>query len=120
MAEDNLINQKVAGSILKNMGIIPDIASNGIEAVEACKRKKYDIVLMDIQMPEMDGMEATRKILEHYAKIDKKPPVIIAMTANVLEESKNECRLAGMQDFISKPVTPKELENRLGQWIRSH
>lgn len=117
VAEDNLINQKVTGSILKNMGIKPDIVANGLKALESCKTKDYDLVLMDVQMPEMDGLEATEKIFEHFKTTSGKPPVILAMTANVLEESKKECRRAGMQGFITKPVAPGELRKNLEKWL---
>ena len=117
VAEDNLINQKVTGSILKTMGIHPDIVANGIEAVEACINKDYDLVLMDIQMPEMDGLEASEKIMEYFDKSGRTAPIILAMTANVLEESKNDSKKAGMQGFITKPITPKELGKRLKEWL---
>jgi len=119
VAEDNLINQKVTGSILKNMGITPDIVANGKEAVEACKNKDYELVLMDVQMPEMDGLEATEKIIEYFAVSSTRiAPVILAMTANVLEESKNDCKRVGMQGFISKPVAPMELSKNLQNWLK--
>ena len=118
VAEDNLINQKVTGSILKNMGIHPDIVSNGFEAVKACELNDYDIVLMDVQMPEMDGLVATEKIIEYFADSStRKAPVILAMTANVLDESKKDCRRVGMQGFISKPVAPNELRKNLEKWL---
>ncbi len=118
VVEDNLINQKVTASILKNVGIDADIASNGVEAVNACKKKDYQLILMDVQMPEMDGLEATEKILASYDDLPKKPPVILAMTANVLEKSKNECRAVGMKGFITKPVAPKELILNLEKWLK--
>ncbi len=117
VAEDNLINQKVTVSILTSMGIKPDVVDNGLLAFEACKQKDYDIVLMDVQMPEMDGLEATVSILDYFNDLSRKIPVIIAMTANVLEKSKNECRNAGMKGFITKPVSPKELEKNLEEWL---
>jgi signal transduction histidine kinase/DNA-binding response OmpR family regulator len=117
IAEDNLINQKVTSSLLKNFGIQPDIAANGLKALQACEQNNYDLILMDVQMPEMDGLEATEKILVHCKKNNKKPPVILAMTANVLGESRNDCIRSGMRGFISKPVSPKELEDNLMQWL---
>jgi signal transduction histidine kinase/CheY-like chemotaxis protein len=117
VAEDNIINQKVTASILKNMGIIPDIVENGSKALIACKEKDYDLVLMDVQMPEMDGLEATEKILSFFDDLPRKVPVILAMTANVLEKSKNECRNAGMRGFITKPVAPQELRRNLEKWL---
>jgi len=117
VAEDNLINQKVTASILKNMGIIPDIVANGREALEACKTKDYKLILMDVQMPEMDGLEATEKIFAYFRSTTRQVPIILAMTANVMEESKNECRLVGMQGFITKPVSPTELRSSLEEWL---
>lgn len=117
VAEDNIINQKVTASILKNMGINPDVVENGLEAFEACKKKDYDVILMDVQMPEMDGLEATVKILSYFDDLPRKIPTILAMTANVLEKSKNECRKAGMKGFIAKPVAPGELRKNLEKWL---
>ena len=117
LAEDNLINQKVTGRLLQKLGITPDVVSNGLKAVEACKNKNYQLVLMDIQMPEMDGVEATQKILEYCQNSMIEPPTIIALTANVLGESKTQCLNAGMKGFISKPVAPAELERCLKKWI---
>lgn len=119
VAEDNLINQKVTASILKNMGIIADIADNGLKAYEACKKKDYELILMDVQMPEMDGLEATQKILSYYDDLPKKPPVILAMTANVMERSKKDCRDVGMKGFITKPVSPVELSENLSKWLKN-
>ncbi len=117
VAEDNLINQKVTTSILKTMGVVPDIVVNGLEAFEACKTKDYELILMDVQMPEMDGLEATEKIFAYFNSITRKPPIILAMTANVLEEAKKECRAVGMQGFITKPVAPGELRKTLEKWL---
>ena len=117
VAEDNLINQKVTASILKNMGIIPDIVANGLKAFEACKTKNYKLILMDVQMPTMDGLEATEKIFAYFNNSDRKPPIILAMTANVLEEAKKECKDVGMQGFITKPVAPDELRRNLEKWL---
>jgi len=116
VAEDNLINQKVTNSQLVNIGIKPDIVINGIEAVKACQDHEYDIVLMDVQMPKMDGLEATEIILSSSISAEKKPPVILAMTANVLGESKSQCIAAGMKGFISKPVKVDELEKEFKKW----
>lgn len=118
VAEDNLINQKVTLSQLKNIGISADVVSNGIEAVKACKIKDYDIVLMDVQMPEMDGLDATREILSYFKSFATKPPIILAMTANVIGESQNQCLNAGMKDFISKPVNFEELQKAFKKWSK--
>lgn len=116
IAEDNLINQKVTLNQLKSIGIVAKVANNGLEAVAACKENHYDIVLMDIQMPEMDGLEATRSIIEYYDKNGQQPPLIFAMTANVLGESEAQCIHAGMKDFISKPVNFEELQKIFAKW----
>ena len=102
LAEDNVINQKVALRLLERLGFRADLAANGYEVLDALERQVYDIVLMDVQMPEMDGLEATRTILKTYAP--SKRPRIIAMTANALETDRMHCLEAGMDDFISKPV----------------
>jgi len=117
IAEDNLINQKVALSQLKSLGLEADLAVNGKLAVEACKEKDYDIILMDVQMPIMDGLDATRSILKHHHDIGRKAPVIFAMTANVLGESETQCLNAGMKDFISKPVNFEEMKKVFKKWI---
>jgi len=116
VAEDNLINQKVITSQLRNIGVQADLAANGKLAVAACKRKAYDIVLMDMQMPEMDGVEATKRILDGSLNLAKKPPIILAMTANVMDDSKTECLNAGMKGFISKPVNFDELKKAFVKW----
>ena len=89
---------------------------NGKKAVNACRNKTYDIVLMDMQMPEMDGVEATKRILNDSLSSAKKTPVILAMTANVMEDSKTECLNAGMKGFISKPVNFEELKKAFVKW----
>ena len=102
VAEDNVVNQKVAQLMLRQLGQRADLATNGEEAVSALQRQHYDVVLMDCQMPEMDGFEATRKIREIIPQ-DRRP-YIVAMTAHVLEGARDECLKAGMDDYISKPV----------------
>jgi signal transduction histidine kinase/DNA-binding response OmpR family regulator len=116
VAEDNLINQKVTLSQLKNIGIDAEIANNGLEAVNVCKEKFFDIILMDVQMPEMDGLDATKNIIRYYQEIGERPPFIFAMTANVLGESQAQCLNAGMKDFISKPVNFEELKKVFEKW----
>lgn len=118
VAEDNIINQKVTSSILKNMGVVPDIAENGLKACEACKFNDYDLILMDVQMPEMDGLEATKKIVKMFEGSSRKTPIILAMTANVLGESEKDCFNAGMKGFITKPVAPVELSKNLEKWLK--
>jgi len=101
LAEDNIVNQKVAQYILEKLGCTADLAENGKEAVHLLTEKDYDIILMDIQMPEIDGLEATQLI---RSDPEMQQPYIIAMTANVMEDDRQQCMAAGMDDFISKPV----------------
>jgi len=100
VAEDNLINQKMILKVLDKLGYKPTLAINGREAVEMLNEQPYDLILMDVQMPEMDGLEATRYIRKNCAA----QPVIVAMTANAMLEDREECLKAGMDDYISKPL----------------
>ena len=113
VAEDNAVNQKVALRMLERFGYRADVASNGVEALEAIARQHYDLVFMDVQMPEMDGLETTRRI--HSLSPDTRP-VIIAMTANAMKEDREQCLAAGMDDFVSKPITVEELLSTLERW----
>jgi len=106
LAEDNAVNQKLALRILEQMGYRADVASNGLEAVESIERQTYDVILMDVQMPEMDGLDATREIRK---LVNSTQPHIIAMTANAMEGDREMCIAAGMNDYISKPVRVNEL-----------
>ncbi|WP_339316067.1 PAS domain S-box protein [Paenibacillus sp. FSL R10-2734] len=112
IAEDHPVNQQLMRAYLKKRGYVPDIASNGEEAVRAVLSKDYDLVFMDIQMPIMDGIEATGIIREKLGL----SPIIIAATAFARDEDKNMCLSAGMQDFISKPLSIKELDRVLKDW----
>src|SRR6266545_1432237 len=107
LAEDNAVNQKVALRTLERMGYRADVAANGIEALDALERQPYDVVLMDMQMPEMDGLEATRRICKCW--IPTRRPRIIAMTANAMRGDREQCLDAGMDDYISKPVRIEDL-----------
>ncbi|MEJ2659508.1 MAG: response regulator, partial [Desulfobacteraceae bacterium] len=111
LTEDNAVNQKVALIHLRKFGFCVDVAENGKEAVEAVKKGCYDLVLMDIQMPEMDGHEATRTIRKAGFDLP-----IIAMTANAMKGDREKCLDAGMNDYIAKPVNPKELLAKIEQW----
>ena len=102
LAEDNVINQKVASQMLKQLGLKADLATNGLEVLNALRHEQYDVVLMDVQMPEMDGIEATRQIRQEWNQQDS--PWIIAVTANTIGGVREECLSAGMNDFISKPL----------------
>jgi CheY-like chemotaxis protein len=112
IAEDNPINYKLAERILSKLGYVADKALNGLEAVESVKQKQYDIILMDVQMPEMDGIEATRTI----RLLKQMQPIIIAMTANAMQEDKEACLAAGMNDYISKPIKLDNLISILERW----
>ena len=110
LAEDNAVNQKLALRILERLGYRADVASNGLEAVESVERQAYDVILMDVQMPEMDGLDATRNI-RRLAQIIQ--PHIIAMTANAMEGDREMCLAAGMNDYVSKPIRVNELVDAL-------
>ncbi|MES1224473.1 MAG: response regulator, partial [Bacteroidota bacterium] len=112
IAEDNLINQKIAIKILNKLGYQPALANNGKEVMEMVANEHYDLILMDVQMPEMDGLEAT-KMIRTCLEIQ---PIIMAMTANVLQGDRDACIQAGMDDYISKPIDLKELISHLEKW----
>ena len=114
LADDNLINQKVGLSVLQKLGYRADVANNGLEVLRALEQKTYDIVFLDVQMPEMDGLEATRQIRERWPR--DKHPCIIAMTGNALLGDREKCLAAGMDDYISKPVRIAELQSALERW----
>jgi signal transduction histidine kinase/CheY-like chemotaxis protein/HPt (histidine-containing phosphotransfer) domain-containing protein len=113
MAEDNSINQRVGLLLLERMGYGADVAGNGVETLEALRRQPYDLVLMDIQMPVMDGLEATRRIRAELPA--GRQPRIIALTANVLREQREACLAAGMDDFLQKPVVFADLRAALSR-----
>ncbi len=115
IAEDNIVNQKVAHRILERFGIEADIVKNGKEAFETEKKKGYDLIFMDMEMPIMDGLEATRKIKEKTQHSHK--PIIIAMTANAMQEDRERCFEAGMDDFITKPITLQTIKQILVKWL---
>ncbi len=115
LAEDNAINQRVATFMLRKLGYDLDIAANGKEAVEVWKRGAYPIILMDCQMPELDGMEATREIRRLEGPVRK--TVIVALTASALAEDCQCCLDAGMDDYIAKPVGPETLQRKIEQWL---
>ena len=113
LAEDNVVNQKLAMRLLQQMGYRADLASNGIEAVESVQRQIYDVVLMDVQMPEMDGLEASRRITA--AAPQGKRPRIVAMTANAMQGDREMCMEAGMDDYVTKPIRVDALVEALHQ-----
>jgi CheY-like chemotaxis protein/HPt (histidine-containing phosphotransfer) domain-containing protein len=111
IAEDLPVNQKLMLAMLDRMGYQADVANHGLEVLEALKQRSYDVILMDIQMPEMDGLEASRQI--GRMDLGSRRPQIVALTANALMEDREECRAAGMDDHLSKPVQVKELQHVL-------
>jgi CheY-like chemotaxis protein len=111
LAEDNVVNQKLALRILQQMGYRADLASNGSEAVDSVRRQTYDVVLMDVQMPEMDGLEASRRICASAAASAR--PRIVAMTANAMQGDREMCLEAGMDDYITKPIRVERLVEAL-------
>lgn len=112
MAEDNQINQRVGKLILQHAGFAIDLVSDGSEALEAHKAEPYDLILMDCQMPTMDGLEACRQI----RKLDTVQPVIVAVTANALVGEREKCLEAGMDDYLSKPFQAEQLVAVVRKW----
>ena len=118
IAEDNLINQKLVQNIFDGLGYKPVIVSNGLQVIEQIKKSEFDIIFMDVQMPEMDGLQATKYLID---KIDpSRRPVIVAMTAFALEGDKAKCIEAGMDDYISKPFLVEEIVERIRKWGSEH
>jgi len=115
LAEDNKVNQLVARLLLEKLGCRVDIVENGVEACTAIQRARYDLVIMDCQMPTMSGFEATQRIRGFETGEWRTP--IIALTAGVLKEERDRCYAAGMDDFLSKPISPKEMEGALERWL---
>ena len=115
LAEDNVVNQKVALSMLARLGLRADLAANGKEAIEALVRQRYDIVLMDVQMPELDGLAATRRIVERWPTRAHRP-WIIAVTANAMLGDRETCLAAGMDDYITKPIRTQVLADAIARW----
>ena len=114
VAEDNVVNQKVAIRMLERLGLRADVAANGLETVRMFETLPYDLVFMDCQMPEMDGYEATRRIRRRQEP--GRQVAIIAMTADAMEGCREQCLAAGMDDFIAKPVAMKALFEALQKW----
>ncbi len=117
LVEDNLTNQMVAQAILKKFGFRVDVAVNGLEALTALESTPYDLVLMDMQMPEMDGLEATRHIRDMRSLVINHHIPIIAMTANAMKEDRERCLEAGMNDYVPKPIKPQTLSDALARWL---
>jgi len=117
LAEDNITNQQVAVGLLKRLGLRADAVANGAEAVKALESLPYDLVLMDVQMPVLDGLEATRQIRSPHSAVLNHEVPIIAMTANAMQSDRNECLDAGMNDYVSKPVSRRALAEALDRWL---
>jgi PAS domain S-box-containing protein len=115
VAEDNMTNQKVILGVLEKLGLAADIAENGLEALEALELQRYDLVLMDVQMPVMDGLEATRRIRRR--KNSRQTVPIIAMTAHALDKDREQCLTAGMNDYMTKPFSREALVDMLEKWL---
>jgi two-component system, sensor histidine kinase and response regulator len=115
IVEDNVVNRKVLLQHLKKFGCTADIACNGLEGVEAISRKQYKLVLMDCQMPEMDGFEATAAVRALGTSAAK--TTIVALTANAMEGERERCLAAGMNDYLSKPIRPSELAEVLSRYL---
>ena len=113
-AEDNLFNQEVAAAVLEDAGVTVCLASNGLEALDMLNKEHFDVVLMDVQMPEMDGLEATMHIRANPALSGLR---VIAMTANVSNVDRERCFEAGMDDFIAKPIQAEHLYNTIEKWL---
>jgi PAS domain S-box-containing protein len=121
LAEDNTVNQKLALRLLERMGYRADVVANGLEVLEALQRQRYDVILMDVQMPDMDGLEASRAIHQDWP-VEQRPR-IIAMTANAMQSDREECLAAGMADYLTKPIQIKALQEtleRAGLWVKRH
>jgi len=113
LVEDNEVNRKVALRLLEKLQLVVEVATNGVEAVQKATTNAYDLILMDCQMPEMDGYEATRRLRAHGVRTP-----IIALTANALQGDREQCLLAGMDDYLAKPIKPDELKRTLARWLQ--
>jgi CheY-like chemotaxis protein len=114
VAEDNEVNQTVIRAMLRKLGIVPTIVGDGRQVLDAVGRQSFDLILMDCQMPVMDGFEATRAIRD----LTSDPrPVIVAVTANAMTGDAERCRAAGMDDYVSKPISVRELRRVLAPWL---
>jgi CheY-like chemotaxis protein len=118
VVEDDKSNQIVFSTLLKNMGLAFDLAETGRQAVEAVRQRTYSIILMDIRMPELDGLEAT-KTIRSLGTVNGKQIPIVAVTAQAMDGDKERCIWAGMSDYISKPFTREELEKTIFRWLGS-
>jgi CheY-like chemotaxis protein len=121
LCDDNVINQKVALRLLQQMGYRADLAANGLEALAALEARPYDLIFMDVMMPEMGGLEATAAIRQRQKQRVqfpnyKSPMIIIAMTANAMQGDREKCLAAGMDDYLAKPVRPEDMRTIVERW----
>ena len=116
IADDNTVNQKVALMLLKRLGYNADAVSNGVEVLQALETKIYDMILLDVQMPEMDGYEAARRICAKWSMLEHQRPRMVALTGNAMQGDRERCLAAGMDDYISKPVQLSDLKSVLERW----
>jgi len=114
VVEDNIVNQRLALTLLKRLGWTASLSSNGFEAIATLERENFGLVLMDVQMPVMDGLMATKEIRRRLPP--ECQPAIIAFTANTLPGDREQCLAAGMDDYLSKPVDPAEMSAKLERW----
>ena len=119
VVEDNVISQKVALKLLEKLGYQADVAGNGLEAIEALKNVSYDLVLMDISMPKMDGIEATKHIRSETSNIKNPKIPIIGLTAHALKGDRDRCLAVGMNDYFSKPIDPEKFSKAIKKWLRT-
>jgi CheY-like chemotaxis protein len=115
LVEDNKANQFITKTILQRAGYTVDVASNGLLAIEACEKQRYELILMDLQMPEMDGFDATKGIRQS-TNINVNTP-IIAMTANATTEDRENTLVVGMNDFLMKPAREEQLMKKIQHWL---
>ena len=117
LAEDNLVNQKVAIKALEKLGYSADTANDGAQALQATREKRYDLILMDVQMPVMDGMEATRQIRDAHSGSLNPAVTIVALTAHAMAGDKERCLNMGMDDYLAKPIKAAELQEVISKWL---
>jgi len=117
LAEDNPTNQKIMMLLLQKLGLQADVADNGLIAIDLLNVGSYALILMDVQMPELDGLEATRRIRTAEMAADGRHIPIIAVTAHAMDAHQESCKEAGMDDYLAKPVTLKSLHEVLSRWI---
>jgi CheY-like chemotaxis protein len=117
VVEDNAVNQQVASRLIGRLGHQAEIAANGVEALAALRERSFDLVLMDCQMPEMDGFEATRRLRDPASGVRDPAIPVIALTANAMQEDRQRCLDAGMSDYLAKPIKPDILAETIARWV---